>query len=228
MARIGRNDPCPCGSGKKYKKCCIDKPLVSKADGTVTVMDDQTLQAKTNLEQGYGCFYSGKEEEALQYWQPLWDDYVKDELLSTPLKDFDAHVPSHEFMANWFIEYPMVLQNKIRGDAGCGEQLLQYCDSMLKNGKGIGPELKEQIELARAAALSSLGRSEEADQEYERLSKIYSGSLALYVEWSSHLQTISKDEARKVLELGLKNCPDPSDQEVLEDHLHYLNSLSDN
>lgn len=23
--RIGRNDPCPCGSGKKYKKCCIDK-----------------------------------------------------------------------------------------------------------------------------------------------------------------------------------------------------------
>jgi uncharacterized protein len=21
-ANIGRNDPCPCGSGKKYKKCC--------------------------------------------------------------------------------------------------------------------------------------------------------------------------------------------------------------
>jgi preprotein translocase subunit SecA len=20
--QIGRNDPCPCGSGKKYKKCC--------------------------------------------------------------------------------------------------------------------------------------------------------------------------------------------------------------
>ena len=20
--RIGRNDPCPCGSGKKFKKCC--------------------------------------------------------------------------------------------------------------------------------------------------------------------------------------------------------------
>jgi len=22
---IGRNDPCPCGSGKKYKKCCMEK-----------------------------------------------------------------------------------------------------------------------------------------------------------------------------------------------------------
>ncbi|MGA2646654.1 MAG: SEC-C metal-binding domain-containing protein [Candidatus Sulfotelmatobacter sp.] len=20
--KFGRNDPCPCGSGKKYKKCC--------------------------------------------------------------------------------------------------------------------------------------------------------------------------------------------------------------
>mgnify|MGYP002624269469 CR=1 FL=1 len=23
----GRNDPCPCGSGKKFKKCCIDKGI---------------------------------------------------------------------------------------------------------------------------------------------------------------------------------------------------------
>ena len=23
--RIGRNDPCPCGSGKKYKKCCMPR-----------------------------------------------------------------------------------------------------------------------------------------------------------------------------------------------------------
>ncbi|MCY2987047.1 MAG: SEC-C metal-binding domain-containing protein [Planctomycetota bacterium] len=23
--RVGRNDPCPCGSGKKYKKCCMRK-----------------------------------------------------------------------------------------------------------------------------------------------------------------------------------------------------------
>jgi hypothetical protein len=22
----GRNDPCPCGSGRKYKRCCLDKP----------------------------------------------------------------------------------------------------------------------------------------------------------------------------------------------------------
>jgi SEC-C motif len=24
--KTGRNDPCPCGSGRKYKKCCLNKP----------------------------------------------------------------------------------------------------------------------------------------------------------------------------------------------------------
>ncbi|WP_413466092.1 SEC-C metal-binding domain-containing protein [Niallia circulans] len=23
--KVGRNDPCPCGSGEKYKKCCGKK-----------------------------------------------------------------------------------------------------------------------------------------------------------------------------------------------------------
>lgn len=27
MPKVGRNDPCPCGSGKKYKKCCMLKDL---------------------------------------------------------------------------------------------------------------------------------------------------------------------------------------------------------
>jgi uncharacterized protein len=22
--RVGRNDPCPCGSGRKYKRCCLN------------------------------------------------------------------------------------------------------------------------------------------------------------------------------------------------------------
>lgn len=25
VGRVGRNDPCPCGSGKKFKRCCQNK-----------------------------------------------------------------------------------------------------------------------------------------------------------------------------------------------------------
>jgi len=35
--KISRNDPCPCGSGKKFKKCCIDKDFdwLEDADGNI-------------------------------------------------------------------------------------------------------------------------------------------------------------------------------------------------
>jgi hypothetical protein len=31
FSRSGRNDRCPCGSGRKYKQCCIDEPKLSSA-----------------------------------------------------------------------------------------------------------------------------------------------------------------------------------------------------
>lgn len=30
--KIGRNDPCPCGSGKKYKHCCLNKLYLNEYD----------------------------------------------------------------------------------------------------------------------------------------------------------------------------------------------------
>lgn len=31
-SRVGRNDPCPCGSGKKYKNCCISKEATAQVE----------------------------------------------------------------------------------------------------------------------------------------------------------------------------------------------------
>jgi hypothetical protein len=38
MANIGRNEACPCGSGKKYKNCCARDPALVAAEGSA----DQT------------------------------------------------------------------------------------------------------------------------------------------------------------------------------------------
>lgn len=45
MEKIGRNDACPCGSGKKYKKCCLDKGRES-----IQRMRDDSAVAKQALE----------------------------------------------------------------------------------------------------------------------------------------------------------------------------------
>jgi Protein of unknown function (DUF1186)/SEC-C motif len=32
LRKVGRNDPCPCGSGKKFKKCCLVSPVDSMSE----------------------------------------------------------------------------------------------------------------------------------------------------------------------------------------------------
>ena len=39
--KIGRNDPCPCGSGKKYKFCCMNKPA-----SPLDVIEPETERSK--------------------------------------------------------------------------------------------------------------------------------------------------------------------------------------
>jgi len=55
MKRISRNDPCPCGSGRKYKHCCMKS---DRSDDLVTVrgLDDETVK---EIEQ----IFSGRGEE---------------------------------------------------------------------------------------------------------------------------------------------------------------------
>ena len=40
MGKIGRNEACPCGSGKKFKRCCLGKQL----EKTANITDVQKAQ----------------------------------------------------------------------------------------------------------------------------------------------------------------------------------------
>src|SRR5512143_1311775 len=45
--KIGRNDPCPCGSGQKYKKCCMAKGGVERADPQEVYARQYGIRVKT-------------------------------------------------------------------------------------------------------------------------------------------------------------------------------------
>jgi hypothetical protein len=44
MAKIGRNDPCPCGSGKKHKRCCLGAPVAMELAETNTDVQAESHQ----------------------------------------------------------------------------------------------------------------------------------------------------------------------------------------
>lgn len=55
---VGRNDPCPCGSGKKYKKCCGAKEIVSITHMLESEIDDLQKQILQ-----FAAYYFGDELE---------------------------------------------------------------------------------------------------------------------------------------------------------------------
>ena len=53
MEKAGRNDPCPCGSGKKYKKCCLNKTVAGE-DLSLQLARVQARQKQVEKQQGHG------------------------------------------------------------------------------------------------------------------------------------------------------------------------------
>lgn len=54
--KIGRNDPCPCGSGKKYKQCCMIniKPPATKRKLTAKWINAPTPEVPDLMERTFG------------------------------------------------------------------------------------------------------------------------------------------------------------------------------
>ena len=70
MAKIGRNDPCPCGSGKKYKKCCLLKEQVPTVTRLVLLKASEDL-----LGQLLKYFRKTHEIEGVDGIEEAWEDF---------------------------------------------------------------------------------------------------------------------------------------------------------
>ncbi len=71
--KTGRNDPCLCGSGKKYKKCCLTKTFVQvgKQESIRKHLVDELLNFYSN-------YHKDTVEEAKKWF---WDDFVPEKYL---------------------------------------------------------------------------------------------------------------------------------------------------
>jgi len=58
MKKTGRNDPCPCGSNKKFKKCCEKKMIGKKF--VANKLGDSALQSNATKTSGITSFFQNK------------------------------------------------------------------------------------------------------------------------------------------------------------------------
>ena len=77
MGKIGRNEPCPCGSGKKFKRCClgkqqnipahltdVQKAQISLQNGIQTIQEAASKGIQKVHELGVFIFFSTTEGDA--------------------------------------------------------------------------------------------------------------------------------------------------------------------
>lgn len=86
---VGRNDPCPCGSGKKYKKCCEGKEQVTTEQVFLEEIE-QVLQTFYNI-------YPERKDvkdylDIVKEWSPQLETHLQRELIeAVALDDFFFH-----------------------------------------------------------------------------------------------------------------------------------------
>ena len=103
MAKIGRNDPCPCGSGKKYKKCCLGKAAVKP---------------------GAALGFDGRGRPRLVGWNQDRVDLLSTDEIITKLREFGvdfkteqfekdvrSHVSVRDLVRHWEDVYPIDLDD---------------------------------------------------------------------------------------------------------------------
>ena len=66
MEKTGRNDPCPCGSGKKYKKCCLPKHEAEerlRAAGQQAEREQRAAAHRSSLREARARMLAGVEDD---------------------------------------------------------------------------------------------------------------------------------------------------------------------
>ncbi|ASA25594.1 SEC-C metal-binding domain-containing protein [Paenibacillus donghaensis] len=93
MIKVGRNDLCPCGSGNKYKKCCLGKET-SVADSILRLVTTQEAVARETVAQQPAVTPPARPESKLTLAK----------LRKTVSKDLKWEHPAHEQLALELIE----------------------------------------------------------------------------------------------------------------------------
>ena len=241
MSKIGRNDPCPCGSGKKYKKCCLNKektttsneqvPLVNELYGnslfsyhnqyvhTKKVKNEEINKKLLNI-YDYGRKMSPKEvmDNYLEVMNSLLS-YAKENNIKT-IEELDKSEQISEFCSNVINDASDVAYNLTKDDYDL-EKVINYIDRLI-NILDLDDNTYEWQIRTKAKILFTLNRITEGEkvltEELEKNPK----ATYYYVELIDRFNDIgNKEKAKYYYDLAL-SYDNIEDRDVIEEREDYF------
>jgi hypothetical protein len=154
----GRNEPCPCGSGKKYKKCCIHTGGVADA----AAEDPFAPLNKTDEWMAAGYYYHEKRYAYLaqQCWWNAWQsmaDLLPSTILDPDNDECDLPFNCCDFFSDWLQDYMMLLDNERTKNAAALRNGLIFCREALERFPAMDKEFVASFKVTQAHLLVAAG-----------------------------------------------------------------------
>jgi tetratricopeptide (TPR) repeat protein len=176
-AKVGRNDPCPCGSGRKYKHCCLPKDASAEfAAGTAREAPRSPAlrhRVQALFLAATQHWEAGRATEAISLFQ---------EITRLDPNSAQAH---HDLglaclRSGWLVEATASLRRALELQPGLDRALGYLATALLQQGREreaalafrkLGRRAEDPVErrFLSARALAMEGKPEEAEKELRRL-----------------------------------------------------------
>ena len=221
---IGRNESCLCGSGKKFKKCCINKPFIAvpqtAVDWTGKPITEKNFLPNSFLEAGYLHEEAGDEPAQMASWilfAGLLEGMVPSHIKCPADIDRKQIFCGYEQINSWISHFlkssiALMLKNE-RGGCYVEHSILWINAQFLKAPQS----LREQMILARGFLYAAQeDKVAEAIRDFRQVFDWRSDNLvaismlvALYLDRPEEPDV---DAAREVLEQGISSVADEEDK----------------
>lgn len=212
MAKIGRNAPCPCGSGKKYKKCCLNKAnteVVKKSDE----LDDL-------MQRGYVFLEQNQATKTCDIWLEVWEKLkarFKPEFSN--VTEVDSVFVGLQSVYNWCQDLETELGNAGIDNESYYQKRIDYCSEFCKLFPESDSFLMHNMKRAVAESHFGLGDYEQGDKLFETLISEYPENIWGYIGWGDmyflgmkKIHEPDYEKAEKIYSMALgKNIEDEQD-----------------
>lgn len=178
MAKIGRNEPCPCGSGKKYKKCCLGKIDDIRAATKNTVVN------QSFMDHGYALTEKNLATAACDAWWRFWEEFKT--RVDTGIRDInlaDGVKFGQEPVFNWCQDFEMELGNAGYLDTAYHRMRISYCDEFCEMFPASDTLLLHNMKRAAAESSFAVGDIADGEDRFDRLLAEYPDNVWGYIGW---------------------------------------------
>jgi tetratricopeptide (TPR) repeat protein len=219
--KIGRNDPCPCGSGKKYKKCCLGKNSPVGLFAGAPRENKELIELNNLLKRGYELVEKGDAPAGCDTWLTFW------QILKTyhipamkSIEDAQKIYEFDQFLSNWCQDLMMALEDAARDEGKYYEKLITYCEEFCKLFPDTDKHIMENIKRSKAEAYFGLGKPERGEELFKALISEYPDSVWAYIGWGDmyYLYRLNEnipadyDKAKSIYEEALKKDLDGKEE----------------